>query len=216
MHSLSLFTSSLMSGLLPSGNRFRSSSGNSSGGGNANSNSASVDTMSLFSTDYPVLPGSIRTERIISYLNKLTDPMKDVVVIMKQKECGSSGNTKSKKGHGLGSNRGDGSGNDRKRKFMGSSSMAKRRNKRKARNGDDEKTNPASAPMGLESVLMRSGKRRRLDLASSIADIRASSSSVSRILTSSAATNTVLRNKTKWSINKRKYLFQLQEQFYML
>jgi hypothetical protein len=59
-------------------------------------------------------------------------------------------------------------------------------------------------------------KRKRLDLASSIADIRASSSSVSRILTSSAATNTVLRDKTKWSINKRKYLFQLQEQFYML
>ncbi len=154
-HSLSLLTTSLMSGIIPTGGRFRSPSG-----GSVNATGASVDKMPLFSGDYPILPGQVRTERIVSYLNKLTDPMKDATVLMKQKEIGSSsGNTKNNKGQGSHSNKGGAAGNDKKRKSMGSAS---KRKKPKTRSDDNNSS--------LESALVRSGKRRRLDVSSSIAD----------------------------------------------
>lgn len=134
-----------MIGMIPNVSRLRNSS---EGSNTTNSNSA--EKISFFSDDYPILPGSIRTERVISYLNKLTDPNQDVTFILKSKDVEPS--IESSNG---GAANNDNSSSERRKKLM-----ALKNRKRKIRT--DSAGNNSGLAMGLESVLVRAGKRRRL------------------------------------------------------
>ena len=143
----SLLTSSLMSGILPSAGRLRTLSGvSNSGRSGASTGAPSADTMPLFSKDYPMLPGTIRTERIISYLHQLIDPTKEAIVIIKQKDSILSL-----------TNRENEENSDVK-----NAKSPKKGIKRK-HNENITATGSGSSRTGYESALMCAGKRRCID-----------------------------------------------------